>query len=256
MRTKINRWLITAFLATVATGCMSTGSSMVERTVASFDYSPTSTSPAGSAGMKIILVNPSYADGFAQSGVQPYATFAESMGSDFEEVLIALGYTVFGPYKSYDEVVFSEKEVADLILLADIDLTQTSTLQQQQKLSLGSILIATGAPRDAQFDVSGQMAISGKLTLKAQEPQSSESMWTKSLEIAPQSFDVSSTSAWTASDIASGNFLADPGVFNPTYDALSATYADVLRKSNTYLDPRELRQLRPQIERIKNRIRY
>lgn len=223
---------------------------------ASFDYTPPSTSGAGSAGMKIILVDPTYAAGFEGSGVEPYASFGRSMGDDFEEVLSARGYTVYGPYATYDEIVYSEKELADLVLLVDIDIDQSQNLRQTQHATLASLLGGANSTNGVLYKLAGIMGITGKLTIKAREPQSGEQMWVKSVEIAPQSYDVASQEAWSLAAIAAGQHYGDAGIFNPTVDTLQGVYNDSLAKAFTYLDPRELQQLRPQIDRIKKRIRY
>ncbi|MEL7022280.1 MAG: hypothetical protein AAGL69_00960 [Pseudomonadota bacterium] len=223
---------------------------------ASFDYVPPATASAGNAGMKIILVNPSYASDFEGSGVEPYVSFGSSMANDFEEVLSARGYTVYGPYETYDEIVYSEKEIADLVLLIDIDMDQSHSMERRQQATLAGLLGGANNPNSTVYKLDGSMRITGKLTMKAREPQSGEQMWVKSVEIPPKQYNVTSQDAWSATAIASNQHYNDAGIFNPTVDTLQGVYNDSLAKAYTYLDPRELQQLRPQIDRIKKRIRY
>lgn len=220
---------------------------------ASFDFTPPSTRAAGSAGMKIIIVSPSYAEDFAYSGLEPYESFGRSMANDFEEVLAARGYTVVGPYSSYDEIIFSEKESAELILLTDIEITQTNSLDGRQHVSFADMMNKSAVPK---YIFSGSIGLTGKITLKAREPQSGEQMWVKSLEIQPQQYSVTTQEAWPQSALGTGGLYSDAGVFNPSVDALQIVYADAMNKAFTYLDPRELRTLLPQIERIKKNVRH
>ena len=81
-------------------------------------------------------------------------------------------------------------------------------------------------------------------------------MWVKSLEIEPQQYSVVTQDAWPQSALGTGVLYTDAGVFNPSVDALQAVYSDALNKAFTYLDPRELQTLRPQIERIKENVRH
>lgn len=251
----LNSKLLAIGLASVAVaGCnMQTRPNTVERKVASFDYSPSETRSPGAAGMTIILVNPNFADGFAQSGVEPFVSFADSMANDFQEILVSLGYTVLGPYRSLDEIVYSQKESAHLVLFTDIDLKQTSDMAKSQAYGIDIILGSPGSPK---FNLDGQMTVAGKLTLKAQEPKTSESLWLKSLEITATAYQAKSTQSWTEAQMRSGEYYGDPGIFNPTFDALTETYRDAMRKSNTYLDPREFQALLPEIRKLKRDKRY
>ncbi len=43
------------------------------------------------------------------------------MGVDFEELLIAKGYSIRGPFSSYDEVVFRDKQDSDLLMEVEIN---------------------------------------------------------------------------------------------------------------------------------------
>ncbi|MHA7838004.1 MAG: hypothetical protein ACX98W_11150 [bacterium] len=231
---------------------------------ASFDYSPPSTADAGSAGMTIILVNPSYAEDFAASGVEPYQTFGKRLADDFEEILAARGFTVYGPYRTYDEIVYSEKETADLVMLVDIEMEQSNSFKKSEKTDLASLILAAASSQSSRsrqqpikrYVLSGKMGLTGRFTMKAREPQSGEQMWVKSLEIEPKQYAVQSTRPWTDEAINGRQFYQDPGIFNPTVDSLQVVYQDAMGKAFTYLEARELQALRPQIERIKQRIRY
>ena len=227
--------------------------------VASFNYDPPVTNPAGSAGMNIILVSPKYAQNFKYSGTEPYQSFARNMAADFEEVLTSRGYTVQGPYASYDEIVFSVKEKADLILATDIDIVQNDAglTKRQERDFMSALIISTAGAQPVPFyKISGSIGLSGKVTFKAYEPQTKEKMWVKSVNIDTIQVPVSSNKAWRYDAVQTGGFYNDPGIHNPTLKALRKVYVNALEQAYTYLEPKELQQLRPQILRIKEGVRY
>lgn len=249
-------------VAIFASGCATSPagtSPQVPLDVASFNYDPPETKAPGSAGMNIILVSPQFAQTFRYSGREPYQSFGESMAADFEEILTARGYTVQGPYDSYDSIVFSVKERGDLILEINIDIKQNDsglTKTQESDFMSALILSTAGATPTPYYKVKGTIGLSGRLTFKASEPQTREKMWVKNIDIKPQLVSVSSNKAWNYSAMQTGGFYDDPGIHNPILVSLREIYHDALTQAYTYLEPQELQTLRPQIQRIKQRVGY
>ncbi len=241
-------------------GCSTSPSGPTEvLNIPSFHFDPEVVAPAGSAKLNIILVNPKYASTFKYSGAEPYRSFARSMGDDFEELLIARGYIVQGPYDSYDEIVFSVKENADLIIESDIDITANISglkLRHAPKFNLLEIMVAPDGEAPLYYNISGAIGLSGKVSIKAYEPMTQEKMWVKSVPIEGVRVPVASTIAWRNDYISKGAYYSDPGIHNPTLEALRGVYDNALSKAYIYLDPRELQMLKPEIKRIKDKVRF
>ncbi|MCG8467638.1 MAG: hypothetical protein MJB57_05420, partial [Gemmatimonadetes bacterium] len=95
-----------------------------------FDYAPSIDREPASAGVVFALVRPQYAAGeltgtYTASGtprpeVEPFASFADNLAFDFQELLVARGFTVTGPYRSYAEMTYPERQTADFALVATL----------------------------------------------------------------------------------------------------------------------------------------
>jgi len=218
-----------------------------------FDYIPPAGAEPGAAEMIIILVNPQYAASFEDARSEPFVSFAKSMGNDFEETLTTRGYKVMGPYRSYDELVYSVKEEGDVILDVEIDLTiKLDEVTAERDYSWNAII--TGEKR---LFLNGAVSIFGKLNMKAIEPLSSEKIWVKSIPINPVSFGIKTTTPLTEVELKRDPFpLSDPGVYNPLSLKLEVIYKEAMSKAYIYLEPKELQQLKPQIQKIKDRVRH
>ena len=69
-----------------------------------FDYTPPERANPRSANITVALINPVFVDEDPTRLVKPYSTFIENMADDFEEMLIAKGFSLRGPFKTRDEI--------------------------------------------------------------------------------------------------------------------------------------------------------
>lgn len=218
-------------------GCVTTDSPP-PRYTPSFDYSPQSQSPPASAGVTFAVVSPR----FPQSA-RLFRLFADNMASDFQEVLTALGFTTRGPFRSYDEMTYPDKEGSDLLLIPEVDfepdLSQVRWSAPPPGLSI--LLTASTGNNNSLQKASGEMIITGHLNLVVSESLTGERMWTKSVSTVPITVPVDTRAYYDPADTTFLTLVENEAtIYNSLARALEKFYTEVLHKSYTYLDPREM----------------
>lgn len=213
-----------------------------------FDYAPPKTSELGSANFKIALIQPSYAKSFgAANNTELFKRFREAMGKDIEELLIAKGFTLMGPYESIDEMIFEDKKKTDISLF--IEVAPTFTLNDG---GWKTSVLKTGT----YYTFKGTTSMSGKINLTGIEPLSNEKIWVKSVEI-PTVENIQITTGTTGYSVGDfSNILKSSGVYNPIGDALMEVYGGVLGKVERYIEPSEFNTLRNQVKELKSKKGY
>lgn len=194
-----------------------------------FDYTPPVSSAKGE-NIKVALINPQYVQTFTSANYDPYRTFVKNMGKDFEEMLIARGYTIIGPYNSFDDLVYAEKNSTDLVLLAEVTLDITGNYARKRDVPQ----IGQGYSK-TYYDYLGNANIEGKINLSLAEPFTKTKLWIKSVSFEPTTVYFKSKS-YTTGSIP----VTDPGVWNPLVAGLSTVYQKALQTAWNHLDPSEL----------------
>jgi len=150
-------------------GCSTPSSTQKEtQYVPSFDFTPPSTAAPGSATVTFAIVNVLYSEMQPWTGVYPFTEVSRNMGLDFQEIVSARGFNVRGPFNTYDEITFPDKNASDLVL--------------EPKLEIRLEILNPKNHRHVQiigpdeYSMSGQAAISGRVTLSLMESLSRERM--------------------------------------------------------------------------------
>jgi hypothetical protein len=86
-----------------------------------YDYTPKDSRAANSTDFLLALVNPQFASDLKSSEVRMYQNFRKSMGNDFEELAIAKGFRIKGPFDARDEMLYGDKEDVQMLLEIEID---------------------------------------------------------------------------------------------------------------------------------------
>ena len=233
--------VITGLIALLCMGCFGMQSSTkttVPRYSPSFDYSPPQRASSNSAGITISLINPSYTKTSAEQTVAPYSTFIENMGDDFEEMLIAKGVSLRGPFKSRDEMVYGDKKNSDMALKVSISLKRDGQLRSKQMVQLSS----TQKP---SYKVYGSFTHHGNLILEIVDPFTGEKFWKKSVELPRKEVVCQGKKYWYS--LSLGTLLKDDGVYNPIAKALEEYYQNALSTAWRHIDVEEFKQIKKEI---------
>lgn len=215
-----------------------------------FYYSPPEAPGAGSAGITMALVSPSYKN--LEDVGEPFSTFQESLEAEIMEVLTAKGYSVRGPFEDRDEMLYSDKENSHLALIIEVE-------PDIQKAT-GSWSSVKMADNSTGYRFSkGTLNIFGKINLTALEPITGEKMWAKSVKIPKQVTEEFTSSKIYTGPSSKGDLHAivtlaasgDGNVANPITKALEQSFGEIMTKIWNHLDPAEFQRMESKIKELK-----
>lgn len=232
-----------AFVIVPLIGCVS---SSVQRYSPVFDYSPVKDKRPGAANVTFAVVGANY-----PKLISVFEEFGRNMSDDFVEILNARGYTVRGPFHTYDDMTFPDKKGSDLALIPEIELSgDASGLRWDQ--SFGAALFG-----QAGFTGSGSLVIRGRVNLVVAESLSREKMWTKSVDIPPMTVNIDETRMYGSAGVPADVLLQnEPSIYNDVAKTLEAQYKAILDRAYQYLDPEEMLIVKKQATEIRNKKVY
>ena len=260
--------LICAF---ILMGC-ATGTSGPSREAIVFQYTPQSEAASGSADVTFAVVGTQLAKSVEQGqmqlpnqkSVKLFTDFAGTMTKDFMEVLGAQGFGVRGPFNTYEDMIFPDKQGSDLVLTAEVLFsTDTSSCVVKNKEVLGMTT--------EYYRIIGSVTVKYDVKLVASESLTNERMWTKTINIDPFTIQLESQYSYTLQQLATlsmkygkvyqpnsevpiGAILENEHKFhNDLGRALQKQYKDILGKIYTYLDPREMTVVKNQAIEIRKK---
>jgi hypothetical protein len=264
--------MVAVFCFIILTGCAGT-TPQPPRSIITFDYTPPSEADTGGAGVTFAVVgarpiNPNQ-QGVAQlvhqTPVPMFAEFIDNMTKDFIEVLVARGYGVRGPFKSYEDMIHPEKEGSDLVLTAEVDFSLDGSGVRYS--------YQTNVTKSDGFELKGPVKVQSHVNLLVYESLTNTKMWTKSIAIEPLTVNLQSHDDYPMSTLVTfaakygkmagesvpreGDgipfgipvtaFLAHENLFySEVGRVLQVQYADILKGIYSYLDPREMDMVKNQ----------
>lgn len=198
-----------------------------------------------------LLINPTITQSIDRLYLKrnPFSTFTKNMGIDFEELMVAKGMLVKGPYESYESVVFSDKNEADLCFEPEIDLQFTGNAL---KTKLGATNIYGQSITPASYYYDGNMNLIGKLNLFIYEPHTKVKLWIKSVPLKSEEFYLKSKYRYNGTNIP----LTDPGIWTTINETLNAMYRTALLTSWRHLDMNELKLKVAEAKKIAEKAGY
>jgi len=222
--------------------------SKVPKDVFSFSYTARQSAAPGSANTSVILIKPHYATNWAYSQCELFQNYGKSFAADLEALLIARGFTMSKSYESYDEIIFSDKKDADIMLKIEIKPEFTASTGSWSNNSFIS-----NAPA---WKYKGVTNIIGKINLTGSEPLTGEKIWAYSLDIPEQdNIQVATLNAYDR-QLSDVTLMNDVGFYNPIGSALMSSYQGIMIKIENKLDPEEFKALKPQIKELKAKRGY
>ena len=205
-----------------------------------FDYEPAERATPRSTNITFAVVGSEF-----ETPIPLFERFSSNMAGDFVEILTARGFSIRGPFVTYDEMTFPDKENSNLLLFAEVAFdSDTSGLELVEQASLAGLLGAvTGTSRssDSKYRVRGTVRVDGRVTLVVAESLTKEKMWTKSVNIAPISVPLEGTHVYeTVPSDLSVVLANEDQFFNDLGKELDGQYQEIMRRTFGYLDPREM----------------
>jgi hypothetical protein len=243
----MTKTVILCILLFAGVGCFAPKQATESKRTFTFEYAPKETNKAGAATMVLGMVRPFYAANFTSGSGELFKSFQTALANDIEEVIIAKGFTIKGPYVSHDEMIFEDKKRTDVLI--QIEIAPRFTAQEGGWKSHFSL---TTANRTV-YSYAGTVSLVGKINISGVEPLTNEKIWSKSVAIPNvENIQIETSSKYTRplNDI---ELLNDPGVYNAVGKALMTQYAGIMDKITAHFNVEEFIGLKPQIKELKSK---
>ena len=262
------RVALVAWAALLAVGCVApTAGPTTQRIAPTFDYTPAANAEPMSANITFAVVGSTFRVGSRaeryETPVPLFERFSSSMAHDFAEILTARGFTIRGPFATYDEMTFPDKENSNLVLSATVNLTpDISGLETVELTTLAGVVDAVlGARRTTSdgkyYKTKGTMRLEGRVTLVVAESLTNEKMWTKSVDIEPVNVTLNGEHIFPARTIHLAEVLEHENqLYTDLGRALASRYVEIMERTHAYLDPREMALIDRQADSLRERKRY
>lgn len=276
--TDLNQNMLSACLATaivllIAAGCETSAvpTSSAPRIAPLFDYTPPETAD-DEVDITLAVVGTSF-----ESPAPLFDQFAKNMSQDFLEALSARGYRVRGPYASYDEMTFPDKEGSDLLLSADFDFKVSLSGLQATGGSDTAVIDAIGAgvglmgaifgggsaaveaanPDPDFYTFRGSVTVTPRISLVLSESLTQEKMWTKSLNLGTVEVSLEGTNNFEKSQVTLRELLIrEDQFYTDLGKQLEEKYREALRMAHQHLDPREVTAVSEAADPLRERKRF
>ena len=233
-----------------------------------FDFTPPEVAELGSSDVIFAITEASFSTlldsytfrgaGRATAHPQMFRLFASNMASDFEEILVARGFAVRGPFDSFQTMTFPDRDESDLILTAEVDLVPAfEELTLEESLSgLDAINVVLGGNRSGpvNYRVGGSLAVQARVNLRITESVTNELMWTRSLDLGSVRANLLSESTYSEQELTLVNLLQRESAFYSELGiALESQYAKVMQTTWDFLNPTEMKIVSNQAQKVRDR---
>lgn len=223
------------------TGCFSTSNTVTPLRTATFDYQPPESSNKR-PDIAMILLKPMYGESLgALKSARVFSTMLGAMEKDFEELVTKRGYTMRGPFNTYGNINFPDKEAAPLILKVEVEL-QITELPNSVKAKYSPLL-------GTSYNFDGEIELSGRVNLIFMESMTQERIDNPSVTIPNKRFAAKSEKSYTTQVIP----ITDPGIYNELTKALEEVYDDLMMTAWNKLDPNEVSRYMTSVNNIRKR---
>ena len=220
----------------------------------SFDYTPKETNKSGAANMLLAFVNPYYATEFTSGSGELFRSFRNAMQGDIQEVIVAKGFSLKGPFQEFGEMIFDDKKRTDMVIL--IEIAPAFTAQEGGWAAKYHMNLLSTSSSYYTYTYSGTASLVGKINLTGMEPLTGEKIWTKSVSIpGVENISIKTTTEYTR-QLSATELMQDPGVYNALGKALMVQYAGIMDKVTAYFSVDEFNSLKPQIKELKSKKGY
>jgi hypothetical protein len=242
--------LILLLICCLIFGCVPSKQSSKEETtkyIPRFTWNPPTKELAGSTDITFAVVSPSYATREQWMTMTLFKDFSKYLGRNFEELLVAKGFTIKCPFESLESMTYPDKKGSDLAIYPSLELTLD--ISRIQTMSQNHINIL--GPDYATFYQEGDVLIGGRVNLVAIEPLSGEKMWIKNIVLEDKT--VHCKSEFATREYPTGLNYDDTGIYNPISHAFETYYQKILQTSWEYINTEEMAQVVKKSKEIRDK---
>lgn len=209
----------------------------VAKYVANFNYTPDSQAAPGSAGVAFTIGHVNYKSDtkVLWFSFPQFENLDKAINDDLSELLIAKGFSVRGPFDSYDLIPFSDKKSIDLYLVPTME------------------LFIMFKPEKTSEHCTGNIEIKGKITLELREIITRELMWAKSIPFTNFEFPYS---IHIPHYVQGQSYDLKPFIMNDVAKGIEQQYPKFMDTVSRLIDPEEMRIIKKQAEELKSKKGY
>jgi hypothetical protein len=165
------------------------------------------------------------------------------MNNDFEELLTAKGFKIRGPFRSRDEMVYSDKINSDFAFLVEIDLQPTWNRSFDQLLGLGGLISPT---HTYQYKTKGEVTFGGNLVITATSAQYGEKIWKKNIALDKASFTYTGSVKWNNIPSVADELKQDNVFYNLVARELEKFYTQAMGLAWQQIEVEEMKTVAAQ----------
>jgi len=245
---RIVKFIIPVFF--ILSACSAPQQAQQTKSTFTFDYTPKESVKAGSINMLLAMIEPYYGASFQPGSSELFKSFRSAIGKDIEELIVAKGFNLKGPYSSFDDMIFDDKKRSDIII--QIEMTPEFSAVQGSWKSRYNPLVAG----NFTYTYAGKVSLVGKISLTGIEPMTNQKIWSKSVQIPSIEDIVIETTGKYTRPLQGAEVYEDPGIYNAVGKALSAQYAGIMNKVAAQINAEEFVSMQPEIKELKGKKGY
>jgi hypothetical protein len=208
--------------------------------IANFEYTPPEQAKVKEHDIAFMLIRPDYAPTFSHRSAKVFSDFKEHLGKDFEELLLARGYTIRGPVDRWHDIVYMDKKETDLVMEVEIQIDVSP--------DAGAIKKYYSSQYETYlYYLEGGISVTGYVNLILKEGFSQEKLYIKKISIEPLQADAKSYLKYYTSAIPT----TDVGIHNAIVPLLEKAYGNLLQKAWEHLHPLEIAPLKNEVKKLR-----
>ncbi len=214
--------------------------------VAEFDYTADTQAAPGSSGVTFTVSNGTYKTNRKDMLWFTYPQFGEledGIKSDLSEILIAKGFSVRGPFASYDLIPYSDKKSIDMLLVPQ---TELRIEIKDQKSECENIWAAP--PVDI---LTGNVEVSGNVTVELREIATRELMWVKRVPFEQFEFSYRVRNCPWYNQKHGIVFDLKPIIINDVAKGVESQYSKIMATIAGLVDAEEMNIIKKQCQEVR-----
>lgn len=216
-----------------------------------FGYTPAKREQVNQNSLTVAIVDPVFSNGEENNLVEPYTSFVHNMADDIEETLNVNGFTIKGPYKTRDEMVYGDKLNTDFALEVEVEILFEKGDFGKRNLPLAQALLCKTC-----YTLGGTFYHKGRIILTATDPIDGEKFWKKTIDLERRAVVTDGNKSFTGNiaTLYDEQLMSDTGLYNPIAKVLELYYKDALESIYRHIDPREMANISEQIKAKRQRV--
>ena len=221
---------------------------------ANFNYTPPVEGDPNPVDVTFTLANTFYktSNGIHWFASPQFANFSGATQEDLTKILTEKGFSVRGPYESYDLIPFQDKKAIDLLLVPTVELTVELKDHKEQAANMWQAA--------ADQTQTGNAEVRGKIILEMKEIATQELMWAKTIPVKnfafPYFIKVQFKEYARIKKSGSRGLYSYDIIFNGMANGVEEQYPDIMGTIDSLIDPEEMIMIKKQCQELKSKKGY